>query len=234
MSSMNNLINAYFAQNTPSQEDLEKQAHVELFAKLAADNGVDLEKLSEDQIAYLWQETFKTAEEETPAEKKEEAKEEAKKDEKKDEEAEKKAAAFAEYTEKRAAAAKLAEAEYIGRYMAHAMADEIRKIASKTEEAPAPEAKTAAPVAAPAPEPAPEKIASGAGSALDQLAAEWALQKVADAKMDVKVAAARLSAVLTLGARESEKVAHAESPEAAVEVRSLELLEAAGYKVSWN
>lgn len=233
MSSMNNLINAYFAQNTPSQEDLEKQAHVELFAKLAADNGVDLEKLSEDQIAYLWQETFKTAEEETPAEKKEEAKEEVKEEKKeKDEEAEKKAAAFAEYTEKRAAAAKLAEAEYIGRYMAHAMADEIRKIASKTEEAPAPEAKTAAPVAAPAP--APEKIASGAGSALDQLAAEWALQKVADAKMDVKVAAARLSAVLTLGARESEKVAHAETPEAAVEVRSLELLEAAGYKVSWN
>ena len=77
--SMEQFISSYFAdaQAPVQDENLEKQAQAELFAKLAAENGIDLEKLSEAQIEHLWTETFSTKEAEFPPPKEE------KKDEKK-------------------------------------------------------------------------------------------------------------------------------------------------------
>lgn len=227
MPNMDTLISEYFAQQNVTP-DFEKEAQVEYFAKLAADNGVDLEKLSEEQVQFLWNETFKVAasdEDEKKKKEEEAAKEhESKKEKAKEEETAKAAAAAAEYAEKRAAAAKLAEAEYIGRYMAHAMTDEIKKIASGQATPPAPAAEP----------PAAPKTASVRNiSALDELAAGRAVEKAAEAQFDPNEAGARINAVLTLGVQESTKIAHVQDLPTAIEVRSLELLEAAGYPVEW-
>lgn len=302
MSSMDNLISEYFAQDNGTS-NLEKAAQFELFAKMAANNGIDLEKLSEEQIAYLWNETFKTAE---PFEGKETPKEEKEEEEAKKKDEEKKAAA--EFEEKRAAAAKLAEADYLGRFMAHALTDEIRKIASgETKEAGAGEKlREGAKAVVDAVKKAPSRLAGSKGeirelsnkakdmesiaggrspagrrkfmaaaqkahdaaeserkavrntrlavggsavglaggaaaaghkkesSALDELAGESAILKAGAAGFDAFEAASRIEAVLTLGVDESTKVASASDLPEAIEIRSLELLEAAGYPVTWN
>jgi len=98
------------------QEDLEKQAQAELFVKLAAENNIDLDQYNDEQVANLWQQTFgeKIAEsdEEEPEKKKEEAKKEL--EEKK---------AEADTWEE-----KVAQHDYLGRLMAHAMYDEMGDI----------------------------------------------------------------------------------------------------------
>jgi len=71
-------------------------------------------------------------------------------------------------------------------------------------------------------------------SALDELAAEYAVTKVASAGWDADEAAQRIVSVLTLGVSdENSKVAFTQTLDEAVEVRSLELAEAAGYPVTW-
>lgn len=302
MSSMENLISEYFAQNNVAP-DFEQQAREEMFAKVAAVNGIDLESLEPEQIQYLWSETFKTASEDEPKEEKK-PNPFAKKEEKSDEE-KKAEAAYLEFEEKRAAAAKLAEAEYIGRFMAHAMTDEIKKIAAaqsaevdleEAKEAAAPgrmrrgaealtegvsaarkaiadhgsdahkaiahaaeDARSAAPAAKKGMSNLKKGLIAGGttaavgggatatalgvhhhnkgkkkkASALDELAAEYAVEKAASVGWDGEEAAERIGAVLTLGVGESEKVASAADLESAVEVRSLELLEMAGYPVQW-
>jgi hypothetical protein len=254
MSTMQQLFSEYFDN---SSADVEKQAQVELFAKLAADNGIDLEQLSEGQIAHLWNETFKTAEEESKADDMEEKVERAKK-----EHAEKK-------EEKKEAAAKLAEAEYLGRFMAHAMVDEIQKLAasppsSGVKTGPPSSGVKTGPLSSKAKLPTAAKAGLAAAalagtayggkklydrmkkkkdepdseekqsSAIDELAAQLAVEKAASAGWDAEEAVARVSSVLTLGVGESEKVASAADLESAVDVRSLEFLEAAGYPVTWN
>jgi hypothetical protein len=254
---MQQLFSEYFDN---SSADVEKQAQVELFAKLAADNGIDLEQLSEGQIAHLWNETFKTAEEESKADDMEEKVERAKK-----EHAEKK-------EEKKEAAAKLAEAEYLGRFMAHAMVDEIQKLAASPPSSavsgvptgPLSSGAKTGPLSSKAKLPTAAKAGLAAAalagtayggkklydrmkkkkdepdseekqsSAIDELAAQLAVEKAASAGWDAEEAVARVSSVLTLGVGESEKVASAADLESAVDVRSLEFLEAAGYPVTWN
>ena len=278
MPSMENLISEYYAQTTSANADIEKQAQVELFAKLAADNGIDLEQLSEDQIGYLWNETFKTAAEDKKDEHEEHETAHEERVEEKKEEAEKKAeAAYYEYAEKRAAAAKVAEADFLGRYMAHAMTDEIKKIAGAREavgragkavgdrlerlgkgvvrtvgrtggaEA-AMHPGTAKAIGAATLGTGATVLGGGAyaakkhhdkkqeksASAIDELAAELAVEKAASVGWDQDEAVGRIVSVLTLGVGESEKIAFAQSLEDAVETRSLELLEAAGYPVTWN
>jgi hypothetical protein len=277
MSSMDNLISEYFAQDN-GNSNFEKEAQVELFAKLAATNGIDLEKLSEQQIAYLWNETFS----------KEAGDDESKKDEeeeeKEKEEHDKKAAADEEFLQKKESAAKLAEAEYIGRFMAHAMTDEIRKIAAKKEPSFLDKVRSGAHKAGDKAGKAVERVgkgvasvagkaspkagkflgrhakgtgaaALGAGaaavaggaaaahhfskkkesSALDELAAELAVEKAAAAGWNEEEAAGRIAGVINLDlVGDSEKVASAENLETAVDIRSVELLEAAGYPVTWG
>lgn len=110
---------------TPGSEELQKVAEAELFAKLAAENNIDLNALSNDQIQELWSATFsKTAEEDE--------KEEAEKDDDKDEE-EKKEAAAREHSVKLAQAEDEKRAHYLGQVMAHSYVAELSKIAAARE-----------------------------------------------------------------------------------------------------
>lgn len=73
------------------------------------------------------------------------------------------------------------------------------------------------------------------GSAIDELAANKAVEKVAEAGWDQDEAIDRLNAIITLGGLgESEKIAAAQDVDGAVEIRALEFLEAAGYPVEWQ
>ena len=108
-----------------AQEDLEKTAEAELFVKLAAENGIDLDGLKDDEVAHLYQQVFpKTAEEGKAHEEGETAEEE------KDEE-EKKEAAAQEHRRKLAAAAEMRHSEECGRAMARSYVAELNKIGSE-------------------------------------------------------------------------------------------------------
>lgn len=206
--SLSELINAHFAKTAASNEEAEKLAEVELFTKLAAENGIDLDQLSQDQVNDLWY-AFKTAGDEEPE----------KKEEKEDDKDDKKEKAKAEFAEKKEASMKIAESDELGRLMARSFMDEVQKLASG-------QAPTQPKVAS-----APTPVTSA--PAIDQLAAEMACEKAASAGYDADEAAQRVIAVLTLGAPDSMKVASAATLEAAVDVRALELLELAGYPVQY-
>ena len=68
-------------------------------------------------------------------------------------------------------------------------------------------------------------------SAIDEIAEREAVKLAAQNDYDAEEAVERILAISTLGLPESEKVAAAQSPELAVEIRALEYLEAAGYPV---
>lgn len=307
MSGMNEYLSDYYG-TTSSQvadEEIEKQAQVELFKKLAADQSIDLDQLSDAQVTELWANFQKNASEEDKKEKMDKAKE--------------------EHEEKKEAAAKLAEADFLGRVMAHSYVDELKKIAAanspeepvEDKEAGAKDiagkiglgaglvgqkamyhagqaAKGAKDVAGKAVKavgeasgasqaheaykahkalkggmnPAVRHIAeearssnlkdvakrvgvgaavagSGAAgyhlgsrkkeaSALDELAFESAIQKCAEGNFDTNEAVTRIEAVLQLPMSEQTKIAHVENLDLAIDIRSLELLEMAGYPVTWN
>lgn len=290
---MEQFISSYFAdaQAPVQDENLEKQAQAELFAKLAAENGIDLEKLSEAQIEHLWTETFSTKEAEFPPPKEE------KKDEKEEKGEDKEEKAKEEHDKKKEAAAKIAEADFLGRYMAHAMVDEIRKEAAaqgeQSKEAAMPEAlrkgleavkggagkagkavsghmesvgkkvtEKATHVGTSNMKPGHAKAvgaaahAAGAAavggaavggkklhdhlkekksSALDELAAVEAVKIAHAGGWDAEEAGQLIGAAITNPELpESTKIAHVEDLAHAVEIRSLELLEAVGYPVTWN
>jgi len=100
-------------------EEAEKVASVELFLKIASEQQIDLNSMSDAEIQTLYGE-FKLASEE-PAH--EPPKEEEKEEEEKEEE-KKHAAAAAEFAEKTAMAADIAKADYLGRVMAHSFEQE--------------------------------------------------------------------------------------------------------------
>ena len=103
------------------EADLEKTAAAELLVKLAAEEGVDLDSFSDDEIGdmvndlYSGEESAAEGEEEAAAEGEEEAAKEG-------EEGKEEAAAEEEAGEK------VAEADYLGRVMAHAMTQELSSI----------------------------------------------------------------------------------------------------------
>jgi hypothetical protein len=88
-------------QGAPSEEDLQKQASAEFLCKLAAQEGVDLETLSDEQVVELLNEVEGMNKEAG-----------AQPDEQVDEEAQ----------------TKLAEADFLGRAMAHAYVAELSEI----------------------------------------------------------------------------------------------------------
>jgi hypothetical protein len=228
-------MNEYLAQlygtpGAPTEEDQEKVAQAELFAKLAADNNIDLNNLTDDQIGDLWEGTFgkeamgDKAEEATADEYADKVEEKEKKKNEATEKAmaeEQKEGAAHEFLEKKAAQDKLAEADYLGRVMAHSYVQELQKIAAAEEGAP--EEKVAE-----------EQTASSSTSSIDGLAVQEAVKIAAASDYDAQEAIDRINAVATLGINESTKIAAASSPEEAVQVRALEFLEAAGYPVEWN
>lgn len=118
------LASLYSAQ--PTQEDLEKTAEAKLFAEIAANNGIDLTKMANEEVIALWNYTFgKEAEEETKAEEEKETKAD---EEKEEGEEEKKEAAAREHATKLAFAKEAEQADQIGRIMAKAYVDELNKI----------------------------------------------------------------------------------------------------------
>jgi hypothetical protein len=239
------------------EEDLEKQASVDMFVKLAKAANIDLTKMAQADVQKLYDNwraasaaptggTTKTAEEEKEEEAKKKREEEAKK----------------EHEEKKAQAEKVAEADFLGRVMAHAFEQEKRNIVKEASAPAAPPArvKTAEEEDKEKKEreekakkehehgkggdehheegkhhmpPAFMEHVKGA-SALDQLAAECAYGLAVEAKIDPKVAFDKVAGVINLGIAKgmSEKVAAAPF-EQAVGIRALELLEKAGYEVTW-
>lgn len=291
----------------PSTEDVEKVAQAEMFLKLAAQHNVDINQLSDAQINQLWNQVWseKTAEE-AAAEEREKAKEEKAKEE--HEKAK---------NEVKEGQAKFAEADYMGRIMAHSYVNQLREYAAAGEldflkEAEGGKAhwarrgyeaakkaitgghfdeakmyrQTAARAAASSAggNEASKKLrdkaiahlkgrarsetvkgvlrtggigagavggvgAAGYGlhkalkkddgeskesSALDEFAANYAIEKAASYGFDPEEAAERISAVLVLGPDPSDKIAYVEGLDDAVDVRSSELLELAGYPIDWS
>lgn len=139
MSGMNQwLAQMYNTPGAPTQEDLQKVAEAELFSKLAAENGLDLNSMTDDEVADLWN---KTAGEMPPqfagngdGEKKDEKDEKPKEEEKKDEEKEEKEAAAQEWAMQKAASDQIAFMDYCGRVMAHAYVNELTKIGQSMAE----------------------------------------------------------------------------------------------------
>lgn len=195
MSTINEFLNQHYG--TVPGTSIEKTAgelsdedKTVMFAKLAKDNGIDLLSETDERLEELFNHTFgvKEAGEMPPqfakkddGEKKDDKDDKAppfaKKDDKKDEEAEKKAAAEAEFNEKKAAQQKFEEADFLGRTMAHAYVNEMRKIAA---------AATAQPEAAP-PAAEPVKTASAPTESLrDRLLKIAAEEKKDDKKPEDK------------------------------------------------
>lgn len=128
---MNEWLAQAYGTNGTNNEEQEKIASLELFAKLAAQHNIDLSQLSDDQVTALYAETFpdqfaKMASDDDDEDDKGED----------DEEEEKKESAANYVSEKVAFQEKFAEADLMGRVMAHAFVqerDEIEKQAKKTE-----------------------------------------------------------------------------------------------------
>jgi hypothetical protein len=216
-----------------SAEDLEKNAEMALFVKLANDKGIDFDTMTDEQVIELYQAVFpKTAAEDDKENGKDNGDKKLppfmKKDEKDENgDKEKEAAAQAEFAKVQEWQEKCAEADKLGRIMAHAMYQEATKISAAAEGG----------AAAPATEEPPkeEKPEEAAPSALDDQAAKKAVEKVSAAGLNTDEAIDRINAIFTLGGPgASEKIASAQDYESAVDLRALEILEKAGYEVQWG
>lgn len=273
MSGMNTYLAEAYGTTQPLEtgENAEKVAQAELFAKLAAEQNIDLSTLDDKAITALWNATFSAeastktaaATTTTPA-----APAAASADEEKLAQA-----AQAEWVQTKEAQAKMVEADFLGRQMAHAYVHELKKIAqagglnfvvppTETKTAGMPpqlaaalgkgggdekkeekkddkgdekkddkkdEKKEAAAKAPPAPQ---QKVASN----LTRLGALKAIEKAASVNLDRDEAARKVAAVLELGIfdESKSKIAAATDFNDAVEIRALELLEVAGYPVTWS
>ena len=269
-------------------QDAEKVAQAEMFCKLAADHGVDLTKMSDADVSAMWQSfsaklaaapavPAKVAEFPPKKEEKEEKKEEkghmappfGKKDEKdeKEEHEKKEAAARAEFDASREWAQKTAEADFLGRQMAHAFTAQLRENSGIAAPAAASDGtKEAAAFVAMLKE-GGKKIAEfppkkeekkeekeekheekekeekgkhpfpfgkKEASALDEVAANVALDMAVKGGLDRDMVGRKLAALLVLGAPESTKLAATQSYDQAREVRACELLEAIGIPIEWK
>lgn len=263
MSGMNEMLGDVFGTKVAhdalahTDEDLEKRANLEYFNKLCDAEGIKLAELNDEQVTRLWHAAMEKQAEEagsTPAEK---APPEKKDDSTDKEASEKRAAANREWLEKKAAAAKVAEAETMGKIMAHAYVAELRKIAEAMEgEGKAPpfggkdekkeekdeegkEKESSAQraerlIAALADKEKQASPTSSTTSNLDEVAAWHAIDMLKKAGVNEELAFKRVDAAYTLGLKESTKIASAQSEAAAVHVRALEICEAAGFQVDWT
>jgi hypothetical protein len=102
-----------------SDEATVKQAEAEMFAKLAAAEGVNLADFTDEQVQQLWDHTFGKHAEDG---------EEAKKDDEEKDDDEKKEAAAAEHQQKLAFANEVAKAEHLGQVMAESYVQHLNKL----------------------------------------------------------------------------------------------------------
>ena len=228
------------------QEEQMKVAHLDLFAKAAAANNIDLSSESPETVQQLYQAfSQKLAQEDEGkgnmppqfAKKEDEGseadKEEDKKEEEKKEDEKKEAAARAEFAKQAEWNQKKAEADFLGRLMAHSFwqeSNEISKAASAQGNGASQQAATAAP-----PTPTNGTKTASQIQAFDLKAAEQAVKIASGSGLNADEVIQRLNAVLTLGPAESEKIAHAgNNYDDALGIRALELLEQAKYPVDWK
>lgn len=272
---MSDTLAEVFGTKVASAEDLEKTAQQEFFVGLCNEQGIKLAELSDKEVQQLWDVAMDMRKEagemppqfakkdekgEKPGDK--EGKEhEAKEKEK--EAAAKEAAAVSEFNEKRAAAVKVAEADAMGRIMAHSFVEELNKITEKTAGFPFPPKKdgeekgekkkdgkdeekgekkeassaekAAALIASFQNKTAGVATAAGTSSMpnFDERAAWHAIEMLKTAGVDADEAFAKVNAAYTLGLKESVKVAAAADINAGLEIRALEICEAAGFAVTW-
>lgn len=233
-----------------------KIAHLDLFAKTAAASGINLSELDPHQRTALFQEfTQKIAEEggaipeefmaqaegdDGDKDKGEGKSEESSEGEDKGEEEsadepeapeEEKKEARAHFEAMRHWHEQTAEADFLGRQMAHSFEDERMKIAAARE---GKTVKTAS--AAPALPPHPtKKLASAKATSFDKLAARQAVKIAQQAGLPVNDVVQHLNARLTLGVPPLDKTASAMNDYGhALNVRALELLESIGVQVNWQ
>ena len=312
MSGMDQFLGQYYGTASapePTQEDVEKVAQAEMFLKLAQAHGVDVNSLTDEQVNDLWNATWQQ----------EKSAEEAAKEEHEEEKGKKEVAKKAkeEHEKEKEGEAKFAEADYMGKIMAHSYVAELSKIADEAgdladaghevaddttkarssggffhragnagkrvgkwmggmESQPggkhhyslAREAlhkgkdevakrkwgeglkhigkgtgkMLAAPAAIAATVYGAKKLfghkkeeegEKSSSANLDYLAAEYALQKLAADNWDTEEGVALLNQVLENGPDASDKIAYVNDLPDAVDVRSSELLEAAGYPIDW-
>lgn len=134
MSGVSELLDAFYgttktASASSEQADPETQAQVELFCKVAADQGIDIANMPDDQVAQLynqWLTNTKTAGEGEASK--------PKGDDGEDGEKKKHEAAEREFEEKKAFAEDFNRFDFYGRQMAHAYVNELRKIAASVED----------------------------------------------------------------------------------------------------
>lgn len=107
---MNEELSAHFGTDQAYDGELQKQAQAELFLKLAEENGIDIDQLSDEEVSELYDATFEG---------------EGGGD------ADLAGAAEAEFAEKQAQAEKIAEAHMMGEQMALAYVDTLEKIAKR-------------------------------------------------------------------------------------------------------
>jgi hypothetical protein len=291
-----------------SDEDLEKQASVDMFMKVASENEIPLDTMADADVQYLYGEFMKAAGENPFAKKDEKSEEEKDKEEKE-------AAAMAEFESRKEASNKVAEADYLGRVMAHSFTQELgnitkeakggyaageaishlgvaadklrgagKHVAEKAREAGhrgkdllkgdtakkltgiAKEETAAAHLYGTGGVPTQinqaartERLKSHAAragvaataaggavaahhyakkhssAAFDEVAGEQAVTLAVQCGWDTDQAVNKIAAVLELGfLGESEKVASAADYPTSVNIRALEMLEAAGYPVTWQ
>lgn len=207
-------------------------AVVELFQKVAADNNIDLAAMNDQQIEAEYgafvaklaedEEKDKDKGKDAPAEWEEQQKEEYKK---------KEAAAVADIESLFSKIAAYQEADQMGRVLAHAVVDELHKIASGDTSS---SAELATKVASTL---AVQEI--GATPGLDTFAADRACAILKEANYpDEAIAEAytKIAALYDLGKFDSSntKIAAANSRQAVVDIRALEQLEQIGVPVNWN
>lgn len=125
--SMNEELASFYGTAGYSNEDLEKQASVETFAKLAADHGIDLTQMSNEAVDALYAEVYPEFAKQAQEEEKKKKKENGDDDDDDDEEEKKESAARA-WQEKVAFQEKFAESDFMGRIMAHSFTQELNLI----------------------------------------------------------------------------------------------------------
>jgi hypothetical protein len=118
---------AIYGTGVSAEEDQVKLAAAELLVKLAEDNGVDLSQFSDAEVVQMIEELHKTAEFPPAAEEKKDEKKESK------ETPEAKESKESSESAEKEAAEKVAEADFLGRVMAHSFEQERREITKEAK-----------------------------------------------------------------------------------------------------
>lgn len=262
--SMNEHLAAMYGTAAPAApEDLDKVAAEELFIKAAAMQGVNLASMSDEAIANLYAD-FEAKLAEDSSDEDEKAKKEKAEKEHKEKKAAQEKFAEADFAGRQMAHAYVDELKKIastsmvhvpghgsvresfhgGTKLLARLGDKARAGAKKVREAADRPVSVGMAAGGMAGAGAAHAVAHSRkkggdkekeASAIDQLAFDLALSKAASAGFDVEEAGTRINAAFTLGMfADDTKVAAAADADQAIDIRSLEMLEAAGYPVTWN